>query len=81
MPTVSAGKAQVEFLGEMPKCLNVLCYWDRLRPVRSFDTKSALRISRKLFDLVSPNFTQTSTLTFSTASPDMTSLSASGLKL
>ena len=49
--------------------------------VRSFDTKSASRISRKPFDLESPYFMGTSTLTLSTAIPDMTSLSTSGRKL
>ena len=51
-------------LGETP-------YWDRLGPVRSFvrsfDNKPDPRISRKPFDLESPNFTQTSTPTLSTA--------------
>ena len=46
--------------------------------VRLFDTKSAPRISRKPFDLESPNFMGTSTPILSTARPDMTSLFISG---
>ena len=49
--------------------------------VRSFDTKPALRISRKPFDLESPNFTRTSTPTLSIFKPDMVLLSTSGWKL
>ena len=49
--------------------------------VRSFGTKSAPRISRKLFELDSPNFIGTSTLSLSTALPDITSLPTSGRKL
>ena len=49
--------------------------------VRSFDTKSAPRISRKPVDLESPNFTGTSIPTLSTATPDMTSLSVIAKKL
>ena len=45
--------------------------------VRSFDTKSAPRISRKSFDLELPNFMGTSIRKFDTTIPDMTSLSAS----
>ena len=48
--------------------------------VHLFDTKSAPWVSRKPFDLESPNFTRTSVPTLSTASPDMTSLSFSGQK-
>jgi len=44
----------------------------------SFDTKFVARISRKPFDLESPNFMGISTPTLSTATPDMTSLSISG---
>ena len=44
---------------------------------RSFDTKSAPRISRKPFHLESPNFMATATPTLSTATPDLTSLSTS----
>ena len=54
-------------------------YWDRF--VRSFDTKTAPRISRKPFDLESPNFTKTSTLILSTVTLDMTSLFTSSRKL
>ena len=46
--------------------------------VRSFDTKSAPRMSRKPFDLESHNFMGTSISTFSIAILDMTSLSTSG---
>ena len=49
--------------------------------VYSFDMKSPHRISRKRFDLESPNFTQTSIPTLSTVVPDMTSFSTSGRKL
>ena len=45
--------------------------------VRSFDTKSAPRISRKRFDLESVNFKKTSTQTLAATTPDMTSSSTS----
>ena len=43
-------------------CKAILPYGigDSLRSVRSFDTKSAPRMSREPFDLESPNFTRTS---------------------
>ena len=47
-----------------------LIYW-------AFDAKSAPRISRKPFDLESPNFTGTSIPALSTTAPDMTSVSTS----
>ena len=56
-------------------------YWDKFGPVRSFDTKAALRISRKPFDLESPNFTVASMLALSTAVLEMTSLSTSDRRL
>ena len=46
--------------------------------VHSFDTKSAPQISRKPFDLASPNSMGTSIPALSTATPDMPSLSTSG---
>ena len=49
--------------------------------LRSFDTKSAHRISRKPFDIESPNVTQIFMPTLSIATPHMTSLSTSGRKL
>ena len=39
------------------------------------------RISRELLDLESPNFTRASIPTYSTSTPDMTSLTTSGRKL
>ena len=61
------------FLCETPR------YWDRLRDVGLFVRST--RISRTPFDLVSQNFTGTSPPALSTATPDMTSLAASVLKL
>ena len=52
-----------------------------VRSIRSFDTKWAPRISRKPFDLESPNFMGASTPTLSIAVPDMTSLFTPGRKL
>ena len=46
--------------------------------VRSFDSKSAHRISQEPLDLESPNFTKTFIPTYPTATPDMTSLSTLG---
>ena len=63
------------FLGETPD----LC--DRPRSCSSFDTQSAPQISREPFDLEPSNFTWQSIPTYSTATPDMTSLSTSGQKL
>ena len=56
-------------------------YRDRLRPVRSLDTKSAPRIYLKPFDLESSHVTQTSIQTYCTAVPATTSLSTPGRKL
>ena len=66
-------------LGETPWALRAIGI--AFAKVRSFDAKSAPRISRKTFDLELPNFIWTSIPTLSTALPDMTSLSTSGLKL
>ena len=73
------------FLGGTPE--GVSRYWDRLRRVRSFDTKSVS--SSNIWTAVwprntkfhSPNFTGTFTPTLSTATSDMTSLSTSGRNL
>ena len=59
-------------------------YWNRFRQcsfVRLFDTKSVPGISRKPFELESPDFIGKSIPTLCTATPDMTSLSTSGRKL
>ena len=65
--------SKVTFLG-----VNDLCHMIRSC---SLDTKSVPRVSREPFDQESPNFTRTSTPTYSTVTPDMTSLSTSGGKL
>ena len=65
------------FLIFSPVLSSFLGDWDRLRRIRSFNTKSAPRISRKpsaLAALESRNFTRTSIPTLSIATPDMTSL-------
>ena len=48
---------------------------------RQSQTRWADRVSQERFDLESPNFTRTSTLTYSTSTPDMASLAPSGWKL
>ena len=65
----------------MNACKAFLPYVIGLGHVHLFDTQSAPRMSREPFDIESPNFTWTSVPTYSTATPDMTSLSTSGRKL
>ena len=75
----------IKFLGETPA--RNACEAFRaigigfLMFVRSFDTKSAPRISRKPFNPETPHFKGTSIPTLSTATLDRTSLSASGRNL
>ena len=68
-------------LSERPESPHVSRFRDRLRHVRSFDTKSAPRMSRKPCDLELPNFTWTSIPPFSTVTPVMASLTTSRWKL
>ena len=54
---------------------------DLRQPVSSSHTKWVAQISWERFDLESPNITSTSISTYSTAIPDMTSLTTAGQKL
>ena len=71
--------ATFTFLGKTPYDILSLCD-DRRTPatLSSFVTKRDSRISRELFELESPNFTDTSTPTCPAFALDMTSLVASG---